>query len=70
MFKPTLRNGLHFRKNFFSQRVVNDWNNLPGSIIKIKIVNQFKNSLDAYLKNKNGYGVYSLNLAPSFLSVL
>ena len=57
LFKPALRKGLNCRKNFSSPGVVNEWNSLPSSAIEAKTVNQFKNSLDAYWKAKNGYGV-------------
>ena len=55
-FKKRLTKGLNLRKFFFSQRVVDNWNNLPANIINAKTVNQFKNSYDSYLK-ENGYGV-------------
>ena len=35
------------RKNFFSQRVVEPWNNLPDSVKDAETVTQFKNRLDA-----------------------
>ena len=36
------------RRNFFSQRIVDKWNNLPDSIKKSETVNAFKNGLDDY----------------------
>ena len=38
------------RKNFFSTRVVEPWNRLPDSVKAAESVNQFKNSLDEYLR--------------------
>ena len=42
------RSRLDFRKNFFSQRVVNSWNKLPQSVIDAYSVNTFKNRLDKF----------------------
>ena len=42
----TNRSRLDLRKNFFSQRVVPYWNNLPGTVVKAESVNSFKNRLD------------------------
>ena len=42
----TNRSRLDLRKNFFSQRVVSHWNNLPATVIKAESVNSFKNRLD------------------------
>ena len=47
---------LHFRldirKNLFTQRIVNDWNILPGSAVMSASVNQFKGHIDKYLRNR------------------
>src|SRR2546425_10006650 len=40
---------LDIRKHFFSQRVVNDWNKLPDSVIEADSVNSFKNKYDSYV---------------------
>ena len=37
---------LNVRKNFFSLRVINDWNNLPPSIVEAETMNSFKAKLD------------------------
>ena len=37
-----------FHKEFFSQRVINQWNGLPEEVVKAKTLNSFKNSLDKY----------------------
>lgn len=47
------RSKLEIRKNFFSQRVVNQWNNLPGSIVDSDSVNSFKNKYDSLMCDKN-----------------
>ncbi|XP_065675561.1 uncharacterized protein LOC136091777 [Hydra vulgaris] len=36
------------RHNFFTNRIVNDWNNLPSACKKVPIVNAFKNRIDKY----------------------
>ena len=38
------------RRNFFSYRVVDDWNNLPQSVKNASDVNNFKNLYDAMKK--------------------
>ena len=40
------------RLNFFSYRVVNQWNDLPEQVINAKSLNAFKNRLDNFWKNK------------------
>jgi len=40
---------LNVRKNFFTQRVVNDWNRLTSHIVEASSVNTFKNRLDNFL---------------------
>ena len=39
---------LDIRKYTFSQRVVNDWNKLPGKCINATSVNMLKNGIDQY----------------------
>ena len=56
LYKPALKKGLNFRKNFFSYRVISTWNSLPASVVMAKDTNQFKNNLDSFWK-ENGYGV-------------
>ena len=36
------------RKNFFSQRVVPHWNQLPNDVKQAKNTNEFKNAYDAH----------------------
>ena len=38
------------RLNFFTNRVVNQWNSLPQSVITSNNLNKFKNNLDQYWK--------------------
>ena len=48
------RSKSNIRKYFFSQRVVNEWNRLPESVIKAEsAVNSFKNRYDNYKVRKN-----------------
>ena len=35
------RSRLDIRKNFFSQRVVNDWNSLPEVVVEAESINSF-----------------------------
>jgi hypothetical protein len=44
------RSRLELRKNFFSQRVVNNWNALPQAAISAETINQFKNRHDRQKK--------------------
>lgn len=43
----TTRSRLELRRNFFSQRVVSNWNSLSAHVIEADTVNSFKNRLDA-----------------------
>ena len=42
---------LNLRKNFFTQRVVNDWNRLPSYVVEAPSINAFKNRLDEFLQD-------------------
>ena len=44
------RSSLDVRKYFFSQRIVNVWNNLPKGVVDADSVNSFKNRLDDFDK--------------------
>ena len=44
LFKPRCR--LDIRKNIFSQRIVNDWNSLPQSLVEAGDLGSFKAGLD------------------------
>lgn len=47
---------LEVRKNFFTVRVVDAWNNLPATVKNASNVNMFKSRIDAFAKN-NSLGV-------------
>ena len=36
------------RKEFFTKRVINQWNGLPEEVVKAKTLNSFKNVLENY----------------------
>ena len=40
---------LDLRKNFFSLRVVDQWNNLPADVINSPTLNTFKRRLDKFM---------------------
>ena len=44
----TKRSRLEVRRNFFSQRVVGPWNQLPSHIVEVPSVNAFKNRYDSW----------------------
>ena len=46
LLKP--RCNTSFRLRQFSQRIVNDWNNLPGDVISSKSVDAFKINVDRH----------------------
>ena len=39
------------RSNFFSNRVINDWNSLPTNIVNANSINNFKSLLDEHWKS-------------------
>ena len=45
------RSRLNIRKNVFSNRVVNTWNNLPSSVVEAPSVNSFKSRLNRHWTN-------------------
>jgi len=47
LYKPSSH--LNVRKNFFSQRVINDWNELPSFVVEAPSINSFKNRLDDHM---------------------
>ena len=47
-----LHSRLDIRKYSFTQRIVNDWNRLPGCAFMSASVNQFKGHIDKYLQNR------------------
>ena len=56
IFKPALHKNLNCRRNFFTMRVINHWNQLPTEVVSAKSVNAFKNRIDKFW-NKSGYGI-------------
>jgi hypothetical protein len=49
---------LMVRYNFFSQRVVSQWNQLPSQVVGAKSVSQFKDNLDQHWKKiRYGYSI-------------
>ena len=52
IFKQRAR--LNVRKFFFSNRVVDEWNNLPAKAVNAISVNSFKNIVDPILKRRGG----------------
>ena len=47
-----LHSRVDIRKYSFTQRIVNDWNILPGSAVMSTSVNQFKGHIVKYLRNR------------------
>ena len=47
------RSRLEIRKNFFSQRIVNEWNSLPDYVIEAESINSFKNRYDEFTTKKS-----------------
>ena len=43
--------------NFFTNRIINKWNNLPGKIVEAKSLNSFKNHIDYHFKDY----IYDIN---------
>ena len=46
------RSNLEIRRNYFSQRVVDEWNNLPASVVAVSSVVAFKNKIDKFYKER------------------
>ena len=45
------RSKLDIRKSFFSQRIVNKWNELPPLVVEADLVNSFKNRYDKVISD-------------------
>ena len=46
------RSKLDVRSSYFSNRVINLWNDLPDAVVNSRSVDAFKNQLDNHWKNK------------------
>ena len=46
LFKPRCHTTV--RQNFFSLRIVNEWNKLPQDVVEAPSTNTFKNRLDRH----------------------
>ena len=49
LYKEHFHKVIH--KEFFSQRVIDQWNGLPEKVAKAKTLNSLKNSLDKYYRH-------------------
>jgi hypothetical protein len=58
---------LNIRSNFFSQRVVNAWNSLPGSVVSAPTVNSFISRFDAFWHNSPAISIMLRELKTIFL---
>lgn len=56
---------LNSRKYFFSQRVVQSWNDLPEKVVTAPTVNSFKNRIDSYIKGSYGVVMDAKPLTPN-----
>ena len=44
---------LDIRKHYFSNRIVNTWNNLDGNVVEAETVNSFKVRIDKFIAENN-----------------
>ena len=58
------RSKLNIRKNFYSNRIVNLWNNLPQSVVDSPSLNSFKNILDNFRQNHPAKYDYKKEVLP------
>ena len=49
-----LRSRLDVRKYFFTQRIVEEWNNLPPEVVESKTINEFKSKIDPLFRGVRG----------------
>ena len=48
------------KKNFFFNRVINNWNDLPANVIESETLDTFKKRLDKYMKSTERLNPYSM----------
>ena len=65
IYKPYSR--LDVRKYFFSQRVIDEWNNLPTYIIESRTVNEFKNKIKPIFGTVRGLSISQKRLSAPVL---
>ena len=53
LYKPSVR--LNIRKQFYSYRVIDSWNQLPQHVVEAPTVNTFKNRLDKHWKRYSNW---------------
>ena len=49
-------------QSFFTNRIINHWNNLPHKVVNVESINAFKNGLDKHFREI----IYSLVLINNF----
>jgi len=57
LYKPQAH--LDIRKNFFTVRVIDEWNRFPQTVLHCNTLSTFKKQLDCFLTN---WGLFSFNL--------
>jgi len=55
------RSSLDIQKNFFSQRIVTDWNKLPQHVVDAPTVNTIKNRIDRHAEDMSNRSRYMLD---------
>ena len=56
------RSKLLVRSKFFTNRIIDQWNNLPHQLINAQSITDFKNELDMYWA-ETGYGYHKRPMA-------
>ena len=55
---------LNLRKHFFTNRVINLWNNLPEKVVSAPSLNSFKNRLDSFWQNQEAKYNFEKEMVP------
>ena len=58
------------RKNYFSNRVINEWNNLPATIVDAKSVLEFEKLYDDFCGNEKANGLLYPSLYHIIIKIL